>query len=103
MAFVKEEWGEKDSADYYLYKANKILQAMHFSGDGTLNSPIFALGPHDGQEFIMKHLGARVGHIGSGRDNDKNFIDTLEAKFNDGNSVHYHYYSTCTRRCNSSK
>ena len=46
-----------------------------------MDTPAFALGPADGQDFIYKADGAEIGTMGSGRDKDGNFIDILEAKF----------------------
>lgn len=80
--------GQKDSADYYLYQARELFDAMVFSGSGkSIDNPMFALGPADGQDFIQKQLGKSIGNMGSGADEKGNFIDILHVKENDGSSV----------------
>lgn len=88
IAYSFHKLNKEDSANNYLYKARRILKAMYSSGDGkSKETPIFALGPADGQDYIRKFLGAGIGVMGSGRDNEKNFLDILEAKFKDGNII----------------
>ena len=85
-AFHKLE--QKDSAQFYLYQGQRIFGAMYFSGNGkTKETPTFSLGPADGQDYIHKFVGADVGTMGSGRDGDGNFLDILEAKFEDGQTI----------------
>jgi hypothetical protein len=80
--------GQQDSAQYYSYQGQRIFEAMYFSGNGlTKETPTFALGPADGQDYIYKFAGATIGTMGSGRDNNGNFLDILEAKLEDGQSV----------------
>jgi hypothetical protein len=77
--------GKEDSAQYYLYRSSRIFQAMYFSGDGkTPETPTFALGPADGQDYIYKFVGADIGSMGSGSDKQGNFLDILEVKFENG-------------------
>jgi hypothetical protein len=65
---------------------------MNFSGNGkSKETPIYSLGPADGQDYIYKYLGATIGSMGSGYDNNGNFIDILEAKFSDGKAVTYYF------------
>lgn len=83
---------QKDSAQYYLYQGRRIFKAMYFSGDGkTSENPSFALGPADGQDYIRKFVGAKIGTMGSGRDKTGNFLDILEAKFNDGQTMKLYF------------
>lgn len=83
---------QKDSADYYLYQGRRIFKAMYFSGDGkTSENPTFALGPADGQDYIIKFAGAKIGMMGSGRDKSGNFLDILEARFDDGQSMKLYF------------
>jgi hypothetical protein len=92
VSYSFNQLNQKDSANYYLYRARKILKAMQFSGSGTTaQSPIFALGPSDGQTYILKHLGAKIGTMGSGTDEHGNFLDMLEAEF-DANQEAVTYY-----------
>lgn len=79
---------QEDSAKYYLYQGQRIFKAMYFSGDGkSKETPTFALGPADGQDYMYKFVGADIGTMGSGRDKDHNFLDMLEAKFDDGRTM----------------
>lgn len=72
---------KKDSADFYLFQGRRLIAAMHFSGDGkTADTPMFALGPADGQDYIYKHLGCQIGTMGSGKDKNGNFLDILQVK-----------------------
>jgi len=74
-------------AKNYIKKANQIFNAMNYSGDAkSIDTPAFALNPSDGQDFIKKALGAKIGKMGSGRDDNNYFIDMLEAKFENGDS-----------------
>lgn len=74
-----------DSSDLYMYRFRRIMMAMDFSGNGK-DKPIFAMGPADGQNYIHKYLRAKIGSMGSGKDNDGNFVELLEAKYADGSS-----------------
>jgi hypothetical protein len=88
IAFSFHKLNKEDSANYYLYRGQKIFKAMYFSGDGkSKETPTFALGPADGQDYIHKFVGADIGIMGSGKDNNGNFLDILEAKFEDGKSL----------------
>ena len=79
-SYVFHKLGKEDSASFYLSKGRQIIEAMRFSGDGkTKETPIFALGPADGQDYISKN-GATIGIMGSGKDSKGNFLDILEAK-----------------------
>jgi hypothetical protein len=88
VAYSFHKLNKEDSADYYLYRGRRIFQAMYFSGDGkSKETPTFALGPADGQDYIHKFVGADIGIMGSGRDDEGNFLDILEAKFENGNTL----------------
>ena len=71
---------------------------MNFSGDGkTAETATFALGPADGQDFIYKFVGSRIGGakigtMGSGRDDSGNFLDILEVVLKDGTSPYKLYF-----------
>lgn len=83
---------QKDSAQYYLYQGQRIFKAMYFSGDGkTRETPTFALGAADGQDYISKVVGADIGSMGSGSDKNGNFLDILEAKFKDGKTMSLYF------------
>ena len=88
---------KEDSAAFYSYKGRKIFKAMNFSGNGkSSETPTFALGPADGQDYIYKFIGsktggAKIGKMGSSRDRDGNFLDILEVVPED-NSPSYNLY-----------
>jgi hypothetical protein len=83
---------KKDSAQYYLYQGQKIFKAMYFSGNGkTKKTPTFALGPADGQEYIRKFVGENIGVMSSGKDKNGNFLDILEVKFEDGQTMNLYF------------
>ncbi|HKR03639.1 MAG TPA: DUF4919 domain-containing protein [Bacteroidia bacterium] len=88
-SFALDKLGQEDSARYYLYRFRKIMQAMAFSGKDK--EPYFALGPADGQNFIIKTMSASIGVMGSGSDKHGNFLDILEAKFKDGTSQNIYF------------
>lgn len=86
-AYAFHKLNKEDSASLYLCQGRLILKAMRFSGDGhSPDTPIFALGPADGQDYIYK-AGADIGTMGDGQDKYGNFLDILEAKLKDGKSV----------------
>lgn len=90
--------GNKDSAQYYMNQGNRIFEAMSFSGTGKEpGAPIFALGPADGQDYIIKYLGSKIGgagigNMGSGSDKDGNFLDILEVVPKDGTKAYHLYF-----------
>jgi hypothetical protein len=80
--------GKEDSARYYRDRGKRIFQAMYYSGNGKeTETPTFALGPTDGQDYVHKFIGAEIGTMGSGQDKNGNFLDKIEAKFEDGQTV----------------
>jgi hypothetical protein len=82
----------KDSAQFYMYQAQRIFEAMYFSGSGIKKeTPTFALGPADGQDYITRFLGQSIGIMGSGRDENGNFLDILEMKFDNGESGNLYF------------
>lgn len=79
---------QKDSAEYYMYQGQRIFKAMYYSGNGqSPETPTFALGPADGQDYIHRFVGVDIGTMGSGRDKNGNFLDILEAKFEENQTV----------------
>jgi Domain of unknown function (DUF4919) len=85
IGYSYHKLNNEDKADFYVYKGQKIFEAMFFSGSGTTQEKAtFALGPADGQDYIRKFIGAKIGIMGSGKDKYGNFLDILETKFEDG-------------------
>jgi len=88
IAYSYHKLNQEDSAKHYVYQGQRIFKAMYFSGNGkTKDTPTFALGPADGQDYIYKFVGADIGTMGSGSDKNGDFLDILEAKFEDGQTV----------------
>lgn len=88
VSYAYFKTGNKEIADKYIVKANQIFKAMFYSGDSkSIDNPAFALNPSDGQDFIKKAVGAKIGKMGSGKDDNGYFIDMLEAKFEDGEAL----------------
>ncbi len=91
-SYAFHELNKQDSAADYMLRGRRIFRAMRFSGDGkTTDTPIFALGPADGQDFIYKVVGADIGTMGSSRDKSGNFLDMLEANYKDGKTVMFYF------------
>jgi hypothetical protein len=89
-SFYKTE--QQDSADFYMKMGHRIFKAMWFSGNGkTKETPTFALGPADGQDYIGKFIGEKIGQMGSGRDKNGNFLDMLEVQYEDGATVQLYF------------
>lgn len=87
-SYAFHKLNKQDSAAVYMLRGIRIFRAMRYSGDGkTTDTPMFALGPADGQDFIHKAVGASIGTMGSSRDKSGNFLDMLEAKNKDGKTV----------------
>jgi len=88
ISYSYHKLNQKDSAKIYSNQGFRIFEAMYFSGNGkTKETPTFALGPADGQDYIYKFVNADIGTMGSGRDKNGDFLDILEAKFKDGHTL----------------
>lgn len=84
LSYAYHKKGNQTIADDYLTKTGMIFKAMLFTGDAlSIENPIFALNPSDGQDFIRKGLGRKIGTMGSGRDKNGYFIYMLEMKDDD--------------------
>lgn len=76
--------GRTEESSLQIWKFDKIMRAMAWSGDGaTPETAFFALGPADGQNFIEFFLGQSIGTMGSGSDRHGNFVDILEMVYVD--------------------
>lgn len=85
VSYAYFKTGNKKESKNILVKTDQIFKAMYYSGNATsIDTPAFALNPSDGQDFIKKAIGAKIGKMASGRDDNGYFIDMLEAKFEDG-------------------
>ncbi len=83
--------GQKDSSEHYRYKFNKIMDAMAASGSGGMNDAIFSLGSKDGQNYIIQRLANRISTIGSGLDEDGNFMDIIESTNSSNDTLVMHF------------
>lgn len=84
---------DPDSAGYFAYRCTRIFQAMRFSGDGkSAETPCFALGPADGQDYIRQYIKGKLGTMGSGKDANGYFLDILEVKPKDGSTPYKLYF-----------
>jgi hypothetical protein len=92
IAYSYHKLNQEDKAEFYAFKGRKIFYAMSFSGDGkTAETPIFALGPADGQDYILKIVRAKIGSMGSGPVKNGNFLDILEAVNKDGTKATFYF------------
>lgn len=64
----------------------KILDAVLYSGDGSQKNAFFVLSPIDGQTIIRYVWQGSIGTMGSGSDENGNFLDILEME-KDGETV----------------
>ena len=81
-SYAHSKLEQPDSANRYLEQYRRLVKAMAASADGrTAETAIFTIGPTDGQLFISRHLGARLGStMGSGSDKQGNFVDILSVE-----------------------
>lgn len=92
VAYSYQQLNQPANARSYAYQVLRIFQAMRFSGNGTTpNTPIFALGPIDGQDYINKFVIGNIGSMGSGSDSTGKFLDILTAQFEDGKTTTYYF------------
>jgi hypothetical protein len=83
---------QEDSAEYYLFQSQRIFAAMYYSGEGvTEENPTFSLGPADGQDYVVKFVGAKITNMTSGNDRDDNFLDIIEGQLDDGRKLTFYF------------
>ncbi|ASK30077.1 hypothetical protein CEY12_08105 [Chryseobacterium sp. T16E-39] len=91
-SYAQSESGNDKVAESYLIKAMLIFKAMNYSGSTTsMDTAFFALNPTDGQDFIRKGIGAKIGMMGSSKDKNGYFIDILEAIFKDDSRQTFYF------------
>lgn len=80
LSYAYFKIGKLDSAKYYGYQYQCIMDAMGESGKGFKpDSAFFSLTPIDGQNFITKYIGGgKIGLMGSEKDSHGYFLDMLE-------------------------
>ncbi|MEQ8909342.1 MAG: DUF4919 domain-containing protein [Vicingaceae bacterium] len=78
-ALAHYELDQADSAQFYRYRFNQIMDAMSYSGKGTsTENAIFSLGSKDGHRYIVNRLSQQITKVGAGQDDDGNMIDIIE-------------------------
>ena len=83
---------QDDSAAYYLFQGQRIFAAMYYSGAGiSEETPTFALGPADGQDYVTKFVGAKITNMSSGNDHDDNFLDIIDGQLDDGRTLTFYF------------
>ena len=79
LSYAYYKTGKLDSAKHYGYQYQCIMDAIGASGKGlTRDAAFFSLTPIDGQNFIRKYIGGKIGNMGSDRDSHGYFLDMLE-------------------------
>ncbi len=72
------------------FKYLKILDAIFSSGDGSMENAFFVLSPIDGQTIIKYVWQGSIGMMGSGSDENGNFLDILEME-KDGEKMNIYF------------
>lgn len=99
VSYAHYKKGNQALADSYLMKTTIIFKAMIYSGDGkSIDIPMFALNPSDGQDFIRKAIGGKIGKMASGRDKNGYFIDMLEMKNEEESEMLYFIIPHATKK-----
>ncbi|MDR0873745.1 MAG: DUF4919 domain-containing protein [Prevotellaceae bacterium] len=89
----------KPEFSFHRDKTMKIVYAiMWWSGDGTIDRPLFVLSPIDGQTLIEYILGGSIGMMGSGKDKNGYFLDILEMKINGTTQTMYFNINHATNK-----
>ena len=94
-----------DSAEFYKYQFNRIMDAMAFSGSGSREDPIFSLGSKDSENYIYERLAKQIMSIGSGTDSSGNFLDIIEITDfqTDTLTLHFQIQHAVNRLINTNK
>jgi hypothetical protein len=93
--------GKLDSAKFVSEQGYRIFRVMKYSGDGkTKASPIFALGPTDGEDYIYKFVSAGIGQKDSGADDAGNALVILEVvtRVNEPYYLHFAVQHAATKK-----
>lgn len=92
LAFSFQNLNEFDSSEYHAYQAQRIQNAMEFSGDGkTENTAMFALGSADGKDFVLTRIRAEILTKGSSTDKNSHVLAVFLAK--QGDEKQYYYFN----------
>lgn len=100
-SFSYYKMGKLDSAKFVSEQGYRIFKAMKYSGDGkTKQSPIFALGPTDGEDYVYKWVSAGIGLKDSGADQAGNALAILEivTKVNEPYSLYFAVQHAVTKK-----
>jgi hypothetical protein len=87
-AYAFNNLEREDSAAFYAFRGFSIFHAMELTGDGkSSETPFFSLGAEDGQDYIRRAVRVSVGKKGVGQDRNGNFLNVIEARAKNGNSI----------------
>jgi hypothetical protein len=78
-SYALHKLGKADSSGVYYERYLKLLRSDLWSGNGD-SSPYFVLGPIDGQIIIERFWQGEIPLMGSGEDDNGNFLDILTMK-----------------------
>jgi hypothetical protein len=87
-AYAFNNLEREDSAAFYAFRGFSIFHAMELTGDGkSSETPFFSLGAEDGQDYIRRAVRVSVGKKGVGQNRNGNFLNVIEARAKNGNSI----------------
>ena len=78
-SYAFHKLGESDSAEVYYERYLQLVHSNLWSGNGD-SKPYFVLGPIDGQIIIERYWQGVIPLMGSGEDDNGNFLDILTMK-----------------------
>jgi hypothetical protein len=87
-AYAFNNLEREDSAAFYAFRGFSIFHAMELTGDGkSSETPFFSMGAEDGEDYIRRAIRVSVGKKGIGQDRNGNFLNVIEARAKNGNSI----------------
>jgi len=92
-SFAYHQLGKKDSARYFMALADKIMEAMIYSGGGKGNKPeipFFSLGLNDGEYFIP-NVGLSLTKKDTENDKNKRLLYVTTAMTDEGTYKNYYF------------
>lgn len=78
-SYAFHKLGQSDSSGVYYQRYLQLVRSILWSGDGD-DKPYFVLGPIDGQIIIKRYWQNEITLMGSGEDDNENFLDILTMK-----------------------
>jgi hypothetical protein len=91
VSYAYHSLSKKDSAEYYMDLAVKIINAMIYSGNGKKpEQPIFSLGLADGESFIPS-IGLKILSKDTDWNRNNQFMEIIDASQNTDDHVNYFF------------